>query len=230
MDTFDGSKPNLINSKLLKDIESKLNIPNKNDETKIINGISFFYKNFIEPNMFFIIVILLFIFYLTIRYILKQDKDEKKNVSDEDTDSDDSDDNDDNDRIKKKMLKTDLTELLLTEKNKRKNIIHNSTNNIGFNNKLNNKLNNNLNNKLNNQPNKLNDESNNESNDEYNDESDNEYAYDKISDHISDDYLLTDDDMQDDSYVISNNIIPDEIFTNRNGSYDINTATSLIFN
>ena len=81
MDTFDGSKPNLISSKTIKELESKLNdLPVYNDSNKIFNGLETFYENYIMPNMFPLIVITLLILYLIIKYILKKDRDEKEDI------------------------------------------------------------------------------------------------------------------------------------------------------
>jgi large-conductance mechanosensitive channel len=81
MDTFDGSKPNLISSKVIKDIESKLDCPTSDDGNKVINGIGYFYHNYISPNMFPIIIISVLILYLTIKYVLKRDREEKEEFS-----------------------------------------------------------------------------------------------------------------------------------------------------
>src|SRR5690606_27212258 len=83
MDTFDGSMPNLISDRLLENIDSKLNnistidiLPNQNK--KMMNGVSFFYTNFVKPNLFFIIMIGILILFLVFRYIRKVDRDSKK--------------------------------------------------------------------------------------------------------------------------------------------------------
>ncbi len=76
MDTFNGSKPSLVNHSIIKDLELKANIP-FNNETAVI-GLSGFYDKYIGPNLLAIIVVVLFILYLTIKYIIKKDKDEQK--------------------------------------------------------------------------------------------------------------------------------------------------------
>ena len=82
MDTFDGSEPNLISSKTLADIESKLNnafdTNDSDNGNRVINGLGSFYTNYVTPNMFPLIVIALLIFYLVIRYILKKDREERE--------------------------------------------------------------------------------------------------------------------------------------------------------
>jgi hypothetical protein len=83
MDSFDGSVPNLISKRTLEDIDSYLNIPYKDSENKVINGLGAFYNNYISPNLFPIIVITLLIIYLTIKYILKRDREEKELIEDE---------------------------------------------------------------------------------------------------------------------------------------------------
>jgi hypothetical protein len=77
-DTFDGSKPNLINNQTLKDIESRLNIPINDNGNKVINGLGTFYNEYISPNLFPLIVVSLLIIYLTIKYVLKRDREERE--------------------------------------------------------------------------------------------------------------------------------------------------------
>jgi large-conductance mechanosensitive channel len=111
--TFDGSKPNLISNKTIKDIESRLDIP-FNEENKVIIGIGSFYNNYILPNMFPIIVISLLALYLTIKYVLKKDREEK--------DEEDEIKYEHNKKTKKLMLKTDIDELLKEKENYQKYI------------------------------------------------------------------------------------------------------------
>jgi uncharacterized membrane protein len=103
-DTFDGSKPNLISGKTLRDIESTLNIPdNIDDSNKVLNGIGNFYNEYVVPNLFPLIVISLFIIYLTIRYILKRDREER--------DEKEEDKEKKRDRVKKHIIKVDLDDV-----------------------------------------------------------------------------------------------------------------------
>ena len=81
--------------------------------------------------MFPIIVILLLIIYLTIKYVLKKDREEKEKVDNED----DEEYNIDicerdayNDKIKNKMLKTDIDRLLLEKNRRKEDIIMNDKN------------------------------------------------------------------------------------------------------
>lgn len=76
-DTFDGSKPNLISKTTLKELEKTIGLNNNEMDDKMLNGIGSFYENYISPNLFPIIVICLLILYLTIKYIIKRDRDEK---------------------------------------------------------------------------------------------------------------------------------------------------------
>jgi F0F1-type ATP synthase assembly protein I len=92
MDTFDGSKPDLISNKILKDIESKLDTPGIEEGNKVLNGLGAFYENYILPNMFPLIVIMLLILYLTIKYVLKKDREE--NEADTETEKEDYDEDD----------------------------------------------------------------------------------------------------------------------------------------
>jgi hypothetical protein len=110
MDTFDGSKPNLISSRTLKDIESKLDVQIGDEGNRVINGLGTFYTNYIAPNMFPLIVITLLILYLTIKYILKRDREEREDEEEEKKI--------DRIRVKKRMVKVDPDELLETNNNK----------------------------------------------------------------------------------------------------------------
>ena len=73
---FTGSKPDLVSGKIINDIEAKLNIT-KHDSKNIFNGLGNFYQDFIRPNMFPLLVIGLLCIYLTIKYIIKKDRDEE---------------------------------------------------------------------------------------------------------------------------------------------------------
>lgn len=98
-DTFDGSKPNLVSSRTLKDIEIKLNVPDNIDNSnKVFNSIGTFYSDYIMPNLFPLIVISLFIIYLAIRYVLKRDQEERDEVETEKIEK--------RDRINKHIIKT----------------------------------------------------------------------------------------------------------------------------
>src|SRR5277367_3420093 len=83
MDTFDGSRPDLISNKTIKDIEAKLDNSEGEEGNRVINGLGFFYSEYIAPNMFPIIVIFLLILYLTIKYILKKDREEREEDEEE---------------------------------------------------------------------------------------------------------------------------------------------------
>lgn len=108
LDTFDGSKPNLINSKTIKDIETKLNTTNNNNGgNKMINGIGVFYNEYIAPNLFPLIVISLLIIYLTIKYVLKRDREEREEIEETEDEQ-----NNKRERIKKHMVKIDPDEII----------------------------------------------------------------------------------------------------------------------
>lgn len=99
METFDGSVPNLISKRTLEDIDSYLNVPYKDSENKVINGLGAFYNNYISPNLFPIIVISLLVIYLSIKYVLKKDREEKETIEEEKREK--------LDRVKKHIFKTD---------------------------------------------------------------------------------------------------------------------------
>jgi len=109
--TFDGSTPNLISSRTLKDIETKLNVPDTVDNgNRVFNGIGHFYNEYILPNLFALIVVSLLIIYLAIRYILKRDREEKGEEKNEEKDEEDEDISEKEERqhrTKKHMVKID---------------------------------------------------------------------------------------------------------------------------
>ena len=96
--TYDGSHPNLVSNKLIKEIESKLNI-SKNNDNKIINGVGNFYNEYVVPNMFPIIVLTLLVIYLLVKYVMKRDREEREKMEKEQTDIKKS--------ITQHMIKTD---------------------------------------------------------------------------------------------------------------------------
>lgn len=112
MDTFDGSKPNLISSKTLKDIESKLDTQGIDEGNRVLNGLGSFYENYISPNMFPLIVIMLLALYLTIKYVLKKDREEREEIEEEK--------NIKRNRVKKQMVNVDPDEVLRDKNNKTK--------------------------------------------------------------------------------------------------------------
>ena len=76
MDPFIGSEPDLINNRIITAIETPLTISHTN-KSNLFNGMSIFYNNYIEPNMFPLIVLSLSVLYLSIKYVIKRDNDEK---------------------------------------------------------------------------------------------------------------------------------------------------------
>lgn len=71
MDPFSKSKPDLINRKAVKHIKKVFNsgsetIPSWGD------NVHHFYTNYIRPNIFALIILLIVILFLTIRYFIKQ--------------------------------------------------------------------------------------------------------------------------------------------------------------
>lgn len=119
-ETFDGSKPNLISSRLMKDIDTKLNVSHiSTDNNKMLSGIGSFYNNYILPNMFAIIVIMLLVIYLTIRYVLKKDKEERE----EEENDDDEYDKKRKSKIKKSMVKIDPDDIIKNHKKTNEGVI-----------------------------------------------------------------------------------------------------------
>lgn len=76
--TFDGSNPILVTANTINNIESRLNIPFETDENKVLHGLGNFYTEYVQPNMFPIIIIAILCLYLFIKYILKQDREDKE--------------------------------------------------------------------------------------------------------------------------------------------------------
>lgn len=89
MEPFNGNTPNLINNKILKDIELDLDVPFEEKSNNMINGIGSFYSNYVEPNLFPLIVITLLALYLTIKYIIKRDREENEVLNTEDSEIED---------------------------------------------------------------------------------------------------------------------------------------------
>jgi hypothetical protein len=77
MDFFSGSQPQLIGDNSLKTLENALNQPNSGSSIGLGGGISSFYKDCIEPNLFVIALLLIFCLFLYYKYITK---DKKKKV------------------------------------------------------------------------------------------------------------------------------------------------------
>lgn len=111
MNPFDGSKPNLIDNKTIRDIESRLALPYDDEGNRVLNGLGSFYNDYIVPNMFPLIVIFLLIIYLTIKYVLKKDREEKEEQDEEKERK--------RNRVKKKMLKVDPDDIIEKEEAKR---------------------------------------------------------------------------------------------------------------
>lgn len=74
-DFFSESKPDLINKKILYNFEKMLKKPKITDQADWSNLI-YFYEEYIKPNIFFIIVIILLTLFLIYRYITKSNSTE----------------------------------------------------------------------------------------------------------------------------------------------------------
>ena len=120
LDTFDGSKPYLVNSKTIQNIESRLNVPERDPDNRVVNGINSFYREYIEPNLFPLIVIGLLAIYLIIKYIIKKDKELKKKEEEEKN----NDEEEDDDAAIQKVLNVTYsqTQKKKKKKKKRKNV------------------------------------------------------------------------------------------------------------
>ena len=75
MDFFSGSKPNLISNNTLNELQNLMGYQETNiKEVKMNEGISDFYRNYIEPNLFFIILAVFFLLFLYWRYESKNNE------------------------------------------------------------------------------------------------------------------------------------------------------------
>jgi len=203
MDTFNGIKPDLMSGTMIKDIEESLNMKYDEDRT-LTNGLGYFYKEYIEPNMFAIIVIGLVILYLTIKYILKKDREEKqseKKLYEDDFSYDDRLLN-----AKDKMLRTNVLDNFI-EKRLKKIKQKNTKNDSVLDDKLNEE-------------------------DEMNDEL---IKKNNIADHISDDYLLTDDDSEisqnntNNRADLSEGLTEQKWLDEQRKGYDLDQAAKIMF-
>lgn len=80
MDYFSGANPDLISNKSLKELNIILQHPTVEHPT-LASNFSGFYSDYIQPNIFPIIIFVLISVYLFIKYVLKRDKDENENDS-----------------------------------------------------------------------------------------------------------------------------------------------------
>lgn len=78
MDIFSKSKPDLINHKTIRQI-SKIFQTTGKQEPSWKDNMCHFYINYIQPNLFPLIVILLITIFLSIRYLLKQEYERDRN-------------------------------------------------------------------------------------------------------------------------------------------------------
>lgn len=77
MEYFSGTHPELISNKIIKKLDNELNVDFVH-QPKLTDNISSFYTNFIKPNMFPILIFILFAAFLLLKYAIKQDKKQKK--------------------------------------------------------------------------------------------------------------------------------------------------------
>ena len=80
MDVFSRSKPNLVNNKVLKHM-NKIFKTTGGTEPTWGDNLSHFYVNYIQPNLFPLIILVIISVFLTIRYFLKQNKTKHKKKS-----------------------------------------------------------------------------------------------------------------------------------------------------
>lgn len=93
MDLFSRTKPELVNPKSLKQINKLYNLTSGERIPTFGENLLYFYDNYIFPNLFPLVVLLVVALFLTIRYMLKKHRQEnfkkhskpkKKKVSDTD--------------------------------------------------------------------------------------------------------------------------------------------------
>ena len=72
---FSESKPDLINKKTLHNFEKMLKKPKvTTEETSWVNTLHYIYNEYIKPNIFFIIVVVLLVLFLLYRYLTRSEK------------------------------------------------------------------------------------------------------------------------------------------------------------
>ncbi|ARF09288.1 hypothetical protein Catovirus_2_237 [Catovirus CTV1] len=80
MDFFSGSVPNLISNRSIKNMENMIKKVNPVKETSILDIFGSFYVNYIEPNMFVIIMFIILTLFLIYKYYTKEEPDIKKEM------------------------------------------------------------------------------------------------------------------------------------------------------
>lgn len=84
---FSNTKPNLISEKVMKKLDKLLE---KSSNAPTSNTMVYIYENYIQPNLFAIIVIVVLAGFLFIRHMIKKYKEENKQVSDSETEPEDT--------------------------------------------------------------------------------------------------------------------------------------------
>lgn len=77
MNVYSNTKPALVSNKTLKTLGKKFRIA-KQEQIQWNESMENFYVDYIQPNLFALIVFVLLFIFLTIRYVLKIDNDNKK--------------------------------------------------------------------------------------------------------------------------------------------------------
>ena len=76
MDVFSRSKPDLVSHKVIKRVNKVFQTAGS-IEPSWGENIGHFYTNYIQPNLFALIIFVVIAIFLTIRYLIKQDKQDK---------------------------------------------------------------------------------------------------------------------------------------------------------
>jgi hypothetical protein len=77
MNVYSNTKPSLVSNKTLKNLGKKFKVA-QTDQTHWNESVGNFYEDYIQPNLFALIVMGLLAIFLTIRYVLKMDDNKKK--------------------------------------------------------------------------------------------------------------------------------------------------------
>jgi hypothetical protein len=77
MEFFSNSKPDLINKKTIRTMEKMLVMVEPIKEPTVIDSFCSFYNNYISPNLFVLILLIIFCLFLTYKYFLKQSKEDE---------------------------------------------------------------------------------------------------------------------------------------------------------
>lgn len=74
---YSNTKPQLVSNKILKQLGKTFKVTNV-EQTQWTDSVGNFYEDYVQPNLFALIVFVLLALFLTMRYVLKADETKKK--------------------------------------------------------------------------------------------------------------------------------------------------------